>query len=88
VVEVLEEVIKRIPPPKGDPSKPLTALIFDSWFDSYQGAMVLVRVFDGVIEKGKRIRMMSSGKDFEVQEIGIFNPNRAVVERLGPGEVG
>lgn len=88
VPEVLEEVVKRIPPPKGDPSKPLTALIFDSWFDSYQGAMVLVRVFDGVIEKGKRIRMMSSGRDFEVQEIGIFNPNRAVVERLGPGEVG
>ncbi len=88
VRELLEELVRRVPPSGGDAEAPLSALIFDSWFDSYQGAMVLMRVFDGVVKPGMRIKMMNTGGEFEVQQVGIFTPHRKTVESLGPGEVG
>lgn len=88
VREVLEGVIRIIPPPAGSVAKPLKALIFDSWFDNYQGAVVLIRIMDGEIIPNMMIRLMSSGREFEVLEVGIFSPKRTKVSRLGPGEVG
>ena len=86
--EILEAIIKYIPPPAGGDSKPLRALIFDSWFDNYKGVIVLVRIFDGVIRKGMKIRLMSNNKEFEVTEAGIFTPKPVLVKQLGHGEVG
>ncbi len=86
--DVLEAVVKRIPPPSGDPDGPLKALVFDSWFDNYQGVTVLARVGDGAIEPGMKVRMMGSGNVFEIQEVGIFTPKRVKAERLATGEVG
>jgi GTP-binding protein LepA len=86
--EVLEGLVKHIRPPSGSPDNPLKALIFDSWFDPYHGAVVVVRVFDGAISKGTRIRMMSSGADFSVLQVGVFSPRPTPIDRLGPGEVG
>lgn len=86
--EVLEAVVKRIPPPSGDPNAPLRALIFDSHFDQYMGVVAYIRVVDGEIGIGSRIRMMSSGKEFEVNGVGVFKPKMESAERLGPGEVG
>ncbi|MBI1987439.1 MAG: elongation factor 4 [Nitrospinae bacterium] len=88
VREILERVIERVPPPQGDPQGPLQALIFDSWFDSYQGAVVLIRVFQGEIRTGDRIQLMSSGKEFEVHELGVLRPKPAPVDRLQVGEAG
>lgn len=88
VQEILEAVIQKIPPPSGDSDRPLKALIFDSWFDSYQGAIVLLRVFDGSIVRGMQIKMMSNDRVFEVLEIGVFGPKRMKVDRLDAGEVG
>jgi GTP-binding protein LepA len=88
VQEVLEEIIKKLPPPKGDRNLPLKALIFDSWFDNYQGVIVLVRVFDGVIKKGTKILLMATNASFEVQEVGVFTPAKKAVECLEAGEVG
>src|SRR5436309_14153553 len=88
VQEVLEAIVKRIPPPSGDPDKPLKALVFDSWFDNYQGVTVLARVGDGAIEPAMKVRMTGSGKVFEVQEVGISTPKRVKTERLATGEVG
>ncbi len=85
---ILEAIVQKIPPPAGDPSAPLKALIFDSWFDSYQGVIVLVRVFDGTVRKGTRIRFMATEKCYEVQEVGVFTPRRAVMKGLSAGEVG
>ena len=86
--DVLEAVVKRIPPPSGDPDGPLKALVFDSWFDNYQGVTVLARVGDGAIESGMKVCMMGSGKVFEIQEVGTFTPKRVKAERLATGEVG
>ena len=86
--DVLEAIVKRIPPPSGDPDKPLRALVFDSWFDNYQGVTVLARVGDGAIEPAMKVRMTGSGKVFEVQEVGISTPKRVKTERLATGEVG
>lgn len=86
--DVLEAIVQRIPPPKGDILAPLKALIFDSWFDSYQGAIVYIRVFEGAISKGMKVRMMSTGKEFEVGEVGIFRINMFPVEELRAGSVG
>jgi GTP-binding protein LepA len=86
--EVLEAIVHDIPPPKGDADAPTTALIFDSWFDPYHGAVVLVRLFDGWLRKGQRIRMMWSGKEFLVTRVGVLAPRAVEVESLGPGEVG
>jgi len=86
--EILEAIVRKIPPPKGDVNAPLKALIFDSWFDSYQGVVVLVRVVEGEIRKGTKVLLMYSGKNFEVSRIGLFAPEMIDVERLSAGEVG
>lgn len=86
--EILEAVIHRIPPPVGEDAAPLRALIFDSWFDNYQGAIVLVKVFDGCLVKGARILLMSSQKEHEVLSLGVFTPKAVEVDRLSVGEVG
>ncbi|HUO76227.1 MAG TPA: translation elongation factor 4 [Thermodesulfovibrionales bacterium] len=86
--EILEAIVRRIPPPGGDSTKPLKALIFDSWFDNYQGAVVLVRIFEGTVKAGTRMRLMSSGREFEVSQVGIFSPKMEKVDRLSAGEVG
>ncbi len=86
--EILEAIVRKVPPPDGDDSRPLKALIFDSWFDNYQGVIVLVRVFDGKVRAGMRIRLMSSGKDFEVSHVGVFTPKMKSVDELSAGDVG
>jgi len=86
--DVLEAIVHDIPPPRGDAAAPTTALIFDSWFDPYHGAVVLVRVVDGTLRKGQRIRMMATGKEFLVTRVGVLAPRAVEVEELGPGEVG
>ena len=88
VREVLEAIVHTVPPPTGQSTQPLKALIFDSWFDSYQGAVVLLRVFHGVITPGMKIQMMSNQRTFEVTEVGVFSPKKTKVQGLGPGEVG
>lgn len=86
--EILEAIVRKIPPPTGDSSKPLKALIFDSWFDNYQGVIVLVRVFDGTVKAGQKIRMMMVGIEYEVAQVGIFSPKMEPVPMLSAGEVG
>ena len=86
--DILEAIVQDVPPPKGDADAPTRALIFDSWFDPYHGAVVLVRVFDGTLRKGERIRMMSTGKEFQLTRIGVLAPRAVEVAALGPGEVG
>jgi GTP-binding protein LepA len=86
--EILEAIVQRIPPPTGDATAPTRALIFDSWFDPYHGAVVLVRVMDGVLRKGQRIRLMAVGKEFLVTRLCVLAPRAVEVPELGPGEVG
>ncbi|MFN3740885.1 MAG: translation elongation factor 4 [Thermodesulfovibrionales bacterium] len=86
--EILEAIVKRIPPPRGDKNLPLKALIFDSWYDNYQGVIVIVRVFEGSLKKGMKIRLMSNNKDFEVLSLGILSPKMKEKEDLVAGEVG
>ncbi|MFN7971663.1 MAG: translation elongation factor 4 [Acidobacteriota bacterium] len=88
VPEVLEAIVSRIPPPRGDASAPLKALLFDSWFDSYRGVVVLVRIFDGVLRKGMRLRLFAAEERYEALEIGVFRPKPEVVPELSPGQVG
>ena len=88
IVEILEQVVKQVPPPKGEAGKPLEALVFDSWFDSYLGALCQIRVFNGSVKKGDRIRIFSTGKEFEVTRVAAFLPESVEVASLGPGEVG
>ncbi len=88
VPDVLEAVVKRLPPPKGDPNAPLQALIFDSWFDSYRGVIVLARVMNGTMRKGMTIRLMSNGKVFDVESMGVLTPKPVEIEELSAGEVG
>lgn len=88
IEQVLEQVIELLPPPKGDDDKPLKALIFDSVYDSYKGAICLIRVFDGTVKTGTRIKMMATGKEYDVTEVGIFNPKMMDVDSLSAGEVG
>jgi len=88
IKEILEAIIARIPPPRGNPDKPLKALIFDSWFDNYQGAIVLTRVIDGRVGVGSKIRLMSTQKEFEVVELGFLTPKKKSVPELSAGEVG
>ena len=88
VEAILEAVVEHLPPPAGDRNAPLSALIFDAVYDSYQGVIPFFRVFDGTIKKGDEIKIVSTGKTFEVDKVGFFEPSLAVVEELGPGEVG
>jgi GTP-binding protein LepA len=88
VDEVLEAIVHRLPPPTGDPDAPLQALIFDSWFDAYRGVIVLVRVMQGTMRKGQRIRLMSNGKSFEVESMGVLMPKPVEIAELSAGEVG
>jgi GTP-binding protein LepA len=88
VDEVLEAIVHRLPPPTGDPDAPLQALIFDSWFDAYRGVIVLVRVMQGTMRKGQRIRLMSNGKAFEVESMGVLMPKPVEIAQLSAGEVG
>ncbi|MCW2274887.1 elongation factor 4 [Rhodoblastus acidophilus] len=85
---VLEAIVKRLPPPKGDETAPLKALLVDSWYDAYLGVVVLVRIFDGALKKGQKIQMLATGAHYEVDRIGVFRPKMQDVEKLGPGEVG
>lgn len=86
--EILEAIVNKIPPPKGDVNKPLKAMVFDSWYDSYQGVVTLVRVIDGKIKKGDKIIFMSSKKEYEVGRVGVFTPLSTDVDELSAGEVG
>ncbi|MEZ4296050.1 MAG: translation elongation factor 4 [Polyangiaceae bacterium] len=88
IPEILEAVVKRVPPPKGDPQARPRALIFDSWYDSYRGAVVMVRMVDGYLRRGQKVRFMATGRDYELTEIGVFAPHPKPLEELGPGEVG
>jgi len=88
VPDLLEALVRRIPPPKGDPGEPLQALIIDSWFDNYVGVVSLVRIFNGVMKRGEKIRVMSTGRAWEVDRIGHFTPKRVEGEQLSTGEVG
>ncbi len=85
---VLESIVNRIPPPKGDPDSPLKALVFDSWFDSYRGVIILVRVFDGLLQIGAQIELIASGALYGVEEVGFLTPKPQKVDRLVAGEVG
>jgi len=86
--EILEAIVKKIPPPEDNDDKPLKALVFDSWFDNYLGVLILVRVFDGRVSAGKKIKLMAAGKVFEVSRLGIFSPKMEPVEELSSGDVG
>jgi len=88
VDEVLEEIVRHVPPPKGSVENPLQALIFDSWFDSYRGAVVLVRVMEGRITKHMKIRLCASNEVYEVEDLGVLTPKPIVLDELSPGDVG
>ena len=85
---ILDAVIARVPPPAGDPDAPLKALIFDSWYDTYRGVIVLIRVVDGAIRPKTKVRLMARGRDYEVEQVGVFLPKLQVVSELVVGEVG
>ena len=88
VEDILEEIVRDIPPPKGDANAPLKALIFDSWYDSYRGVIVLFRIIDGTIKKGTKIRFFNTGREYLVETIGVNRPKATPINELGPGEVG
>src|SRR6516162_6737451 len=88
VDEILEAVVHLLPPPKGDANAPLQALIFDSWFDAYRGVIVLARIINGRMRKGQRIKLMSNGKVFDIESMGVMTPKPVALEELSAGEVG
>jgi len=88
VEDILEAIVTLVPPPKGSPDHPLQALIFDSWFDSYRGVVILARIKEGVIRKGDRIKLWSNGNQFDVEEMGVLTPKPVAIEQLEAGEVG
>jgi GTP-binding protein LepA len=88
IVEILEQIVQKVPPPSGDPAAPLKAIIFDSWYDSYRGVVMLVRVFEGTLALKQKIQLWSNKREFEVQELGVFAPFSRPVPKLIAGEVG
>jgi len=88
ITEILEQIVQRVPPPQGDAQAPLQALVFDAWFDSYLGVMVVIRVVNGTVRVGDEIRFMNTGKRFEVATLSKLTPRKVDVDELGPGEVG
>jgi len=88
VPEILEAIVQRLPAPRGIADAPLKALIFDSWYDPYRGVVIVIRVIDGSIRPGMKIRLMAEGQDYDAEQVGIFSPKAVVVEELGVGEVG
>ena len=89
VEAVLSAIVERLPPPKeGDPSKPLKAMLVDSWYDAYLGVIVLVRIIDGKLKRGQKVRMMSTDATYQIERVGIFRPKQEMLPELGPGEIG
>jgi GTP-binding protein LepA len=88
IEDVLEAIVTRLPAPTGDQAAPLKAMLVDSWYDPYLGVMILVRIKDGVLTKGAKIRMMGTGGSYEVERVGFFTPKKVMVDKLMPGEVG
>jgi len=88
IKETLESIVRDLPPPKGDANAPLTAMLVDSWYDSYLGVVVLVRIMDGMLRKNDRVKFMSNGTVHQVDRIGVFRPKMENVDELGPGEIG
>ncbi len=88
IEEVLEALVTRLPPPKGERDAPLKVMLVDSWYDSYLGVMILVRVRDGIIKKGMKVRMMATGAVHHIERVGVFSPKATTVDSLGPGEMG
>jgi GTP-binding protein LepA len=88
VPDVLEAIVTRLPAPKGDRSKPLKALLVDSWYDSYLGVVVLLRIIDGEVKKGMRVKMMGTGGSYQIERVGVSRPKKEIVASLGPGEIG
>ena len=85
---VLEAIVTRLPAPKGDEAAPLKALLVDSWYDAYLGVIILVRVKDGVLKRGMKVRMMSNGATHLIDQVGVFTPKMVQRDQLGPGEMG
>jgi GTP-binding protein LepA len=88
VEAVLEAIVERLPPPQGDAKAALKALLIDSWYDAYLGVVVLVRIIDGTLKRGQKIKLMSSGASYQVERVGIFRPKQETLSQLGPGDVG
>jgi len=88
IIETLEAIVTHLPAPKGDAAAPLKAMLVDSWYDPYLGVVVLVRIMDGVMKKGDRVRMMQNGSVHQIERIGVFRPAMTVVDKLEPGEIG
>jgi GTP-binding protein LepA len=88
VEAVLEAIVERLPPPKGETGKPLKAMLVDSWYDAYLGVVVLVRIIDGSLRKGQRVKLMSTDASYQVERVGIFRPKQEMLDQLGPGEIG
>jgi GTP-binding protein LepA len=88
IEDVLEAIVNRLPPPKGDATLPLKALLVDSWYDTYLGVIILVRIMEGTLNKGTKVRMMSNGSTQNVDQLGVFTPKKVQVDKLTPGEVG
>ena len=88
IEEILESIVKDLPPPKGDQSSKLKSLLVDSWYDSYLGVVILVRILDGKIKKGMKVKLMSTNQDYEIEKVGVFTPKPKDVEQLNSGEIG
>ncbi len=88
VPEVLEAIVNRLPPPKGDRTAPLKALLVDSWYDTYLGVVVLVRIIDGVMKKGMRVKLVSTNAIYTLERVGVSRPKKELIDELGPGEIG